>query len=229
METRSPNRPESGTNALPVTSESTSCCRGIGGFAKGCCGGVMSAVAGTFRGRKLATLFATTTAVAICAAAYFAGQASVASQQAAFEFPPIDATSALTSEKFSIAVGPMSGQGDGLFVLDHNSGLLKCSVLYPRSAAFGAVYQANVAEVLASGGKGGKYLMVVGRTEFPSTSARPAAPAVVYVMDSTTGNYACYGIPFNRSAVNANNPQQGAMVLLATGTANPIADRDGGR
>jgi hypothetical protein len=45
-------------------------------------------------------------------------------------------------------------------------------------------------------------------------------------MDTTTGNYACYGIPFNSVFVNAGRPQQGALVLISTGSANPVIDRD---
>ncbi|NND97808.1 MAG: hypothetical protein HKN47_10820 [Pirellulaceae bacterium] len=185
-----------------------------------------------------------TTLIAIGFAAYFAGQASVVSQSRAnpsdllqqaaeqlpgFQMPTIGASASVTSEKFSMATGIMSEQGEGLFVLDHNSGLLQCAVLYPRSGQFNARFTANVAETLATGGKGGQYIMTTGTVDFPSTSSRPAAPTVIYVMDTATGNYACWGIPFNGSAVNANRPQAGVMVLLGTGTANPIADRDGGR
>ena len=84
----------------------------------------------------------------------------------------------------------------------------------------------NVAEALGTGAKGGQYLMLTGRVQFPRASNRPAASTVVYVMDSATGNYACYGIPFDHTAVARNQPQQGLMVLIATGSANPVIDRD---
>ena len=175
--------------------------------------------------------------VAIGFAAYFAGQASAAKQLASassassdFEFPLIDASAAVTSEKFSMATGPMGDAAEGLFVLDHNSGLLQCSVMYPRSAQIGAQFTVNVADVLATGGKGGKYIMCTGTVAFPNSSNNPAAPTVVYVLDTATGNYAAYGIPFNRTYVNGNRKQNGVMLLLAKGTANPLLERDpGGR
>ena len=69
-------------------------------------------------------------------------------------------------------------------------------------------------------------MMLTGRAAFPRASNRPAASTVVYVIDSASGNYACYGIPFDRVAMNANRAQQGALVLISTGTANPVIDRD---
>lgn len=182
-------------------------------------------------GRLLIGLLSLTSLFGLGAAAYFAGKASTANDpsQSSLNFPLIDASAALSSENFSIATGGVSDAGEAVFALDHNSGLLTCSMIYPRTFQVGAVYQVNVAAALATGGKGGKYMMVTGVTNFQSTNQAPRAPTVVYVMDSATGNYACYGIPFNRTSANAGRPQQGEMVLLATGSANPILDRDDAR
>lgn len=181
------------------------------------------------RGRVMIGLLSLTSLFGLGAAAYFAGQASAPEQQPSMSFPLIDASAALSSDQFSMATGSVSEAGEALFVLDHNSGLLTCSTIYPRTFSIGAVFQVNVAEALATGGKGGKYMMVTGMTNFPSSNQTPRAPTVVYVMDSATGNFACYGIPFNRTAVNASRPQQGQLVLLTKGSANPIMDRDDGR
>ena len=164
------------------------------------------------------------TVASVSLAGYFVGRNSVS--QSVHPLPMIDATAAVTSEKFSMATGLISEDAEGLFVLDHNSGLLQCSVMYPRMGKVMATYVINVAETLASGGKGGNYMMVTGTVNFPRASNRPAAPSVVYVLDTATGNYAYYGVPFNRAVMNANQPQQGALVLIDTGTANPIIDRD---
>ena len=169
------------------------------------------------------------TAVSMGAAAYFAGRSSVTAAgvvSGGGALPLIDATSAVTSEKYSIATGAVSEDSDGLFVLDHNSGLLQCSVIYPRMGQFMAHFSINVAEALGTGAKGGTYMMLTGRAAFPRASNRPAASTVVYVMDTASGNYACYGIPFDRVAQNANRPQKGVLVLVSTGSANPVIDRD---
>jgi hypothetical protein len=144
----------------------------------------------------------------------------------ALPFPLIQATASVISEKYSMATGDVADDAEGLFVLDHNSGLLQCSVVYPRSGQFMARFSVNVAEALGTGAKGGQYMMVTGRAQFPRASNRPAAQTLVYVMDSATGNFAAYGIPFDHTAVARNQAQQGLMVLVATGSANPVVDRD---
>ena len=165
----------------------------------------------------------------IAAAAYFTGRQHASSSAAeawSETLPLINATAAVSSEKYSMATGDISDDAEGLFVLDNNSGLLQCSVIYPRSGQFLARFQVNVADAIGAGAKGGQYLMLTGRAQFPRVSNRPAASTVVYVMDSATGNYACYGIPFDHTAVARNQAQQGLLVLIATGSANPVIDRD---
>jgi hypothetical protein len=162
------------------------------------------------------------------AAAFFLGRSSAIPPEAnhPFNFPPIDATAAVSSENFSIATGQVSGEAEGLFVLDHNSGLLQCAVIYPRVGQFAANFTANVSDALATRGKGGKYLMVTGLADFRQASNNPIGHSVIYVLDSSTGNYACYAIPFNRVMMNANQPQAGPLRLIAVGSASPIIDRD---
>lgn len=181
--------------------------------------------------RWMVPLLSLVAIVAIVAAAYFAGRSQAAQAQAnpfaAFgDLPLINADSAVTSEKYSIATGTVSDEAEGLLVLDHNSGVLQCKVLYPRSGQFLATFTTNVAADLGAGGKGGKYMMVTGGAQFLRSSSRPAGSTVIYVMDTASGNYVCYGIPFDQTAVPRNRPQQGAMVLLYSGTANPVIDRD---
>ncbi|PHQ37340.1 hypothetical protein [Rhodopirellula bahusiensis] len=180
------------------------------------------------------------TLVAVGAAIYFAGVASEARRSAETtaegssssgladwqNLPIANATAAVSSEKFSLATGPVSDQADGLFVLDHNSGLLQCSVMYPRVGRFAATFTVNVADALGTDGKGGTYIMATGQADFPRSSSNPVGRSVIYVLDTSTGTYACYGVPFNAQAMNANRPQQGLLVLIGQGTANPVIDRD---
>jgi hypothetical protein len=162
-------------------------------------------------------------------AAFFLGRArSVSPTEASvhWNLPRIDATASASSEKFSIATGLVSDEVEGLFVLDHNSGLLQCNVIYPRIGKIRGTFLTNVAADLGTGGKGGQYIMVTGYTDFPRASNRPASVCVLYVLDSATGNFACYGVPFDGSAMNGGKVQQGAIVLLDRGTGNPLVDRD---
>lgn len=179
-------------------------------------------------GRLWKTGLAALAVLGIAISAYFAGRSQGPSHEASTlaDLPVIHATAAVASDSYSMATGDVSDDAEGLFVLDHNSGLLQCSVIYPRVGQFRAFFSINVGEALGTGAKGGQYMMVTGRAQFPRASNRPAASTVVYVMDNATGNYACYGIPFNHTLVAGNTPQQGAFVLLATGSANPLVDRD---
>lgn len=178
------------------------------------------------------------TLVSVFVACYFAGQANglQAQLQSNADFvsdrnplgltmPTLDASSSVTSEKFSMATGLVSPTAEGLFVLDHNSGLLQCTVMYPRLGKFLGSFTCNVADALGTG-KGTQYIMTTGLVDMPSSNNNPLASSVIYVLNATTGNYACYYIPFNRTMMNSNKSQQGLIRLLATGTADPIVDRD---
>lgn len=224
---------ESNPNALPVHADcvvGSSCC-GLQGFLNA--------------PRVLAGIGLVVTLAAIGTASYFAGVAHEARQHnevrqsSRFQSMPFNsadsewrglpianATAAVSSEKFSMATGPISEGTEALFVLDHNSGLLQCSVVYPRLGQFLANFTCNVADALGSNGKGGSYIMVTGTADFPRSSSNPVGFSVIYVLDTATGNYACYGVPFDRVSMNANRPQQGLMVLISQGTANPVIDRD---
>ncbi|WP_164103999.1 hypothetical protein [Candidatus Laterigemmans baculatus] len=138
----------------------------------------------------------------------------------------IDATGSAIGEEFSLATGPVSDDAEGVFVLDHATGLLQCNVLYPRTSQFGAAFQVNVKESLPGGGKNSKYLMVTGAARFGASSNRGGGNCVVYVLDQSSGAYACYGVPFNPSAVNSRTPQMGMLVPLAVGQARQALDRD---
>lgn len=193
--------------------------------------GLPLAAAAPTRCCGLGKVTAVCVAVAVMAtvvAAYFVGRANAPEPTAtlASQLPPIDATGAVSSEQFSMATGLVTDEAEGLFVLDHNSGLLQCSVIYPRAGRFLARFTANVSDAFPAGGKGGQYIMTTGSVDFPRASNRPVGSCVVYVLDTATGRYACYGVPFDRSAMNTGRPQQGALPLLATGSANPIMDRD---
>lgn len=163
-----------------------------------------------------------------CVGAFVAGRYSAdnGSTDVNLGLPLIDATAAVSSDAYSIATGPVSDRAEGLFVLDHNSGLLQCQVLYPRVGKFAASFQVNVSQALGNAGKGGKYLMVTGNAQFQGAGNQAPAPSVVYILDTASGNYACYAIPFNRVAQNARQPQAGTMQLIAQGVANMVPDRD---
>ncbi len=175
-------------------------------------------------------ILSTITIVAVCAAVFYAGRASQLESlhDNTFHTLPLVNASATANmaEKYSIATGQVSDEAEGFFVLDHNSGLLQCNVIYPRTGRFMAQFSVNIGDALGTSGKGGNYLIVTGSVQFQRASNRPAAPTVVYVLDTTSGTYACYGIPYDRGATTAGRPQQRDMVLINTGSASAVPDRD---
>jgi hypothetical protein len=175
-------------------------------------------------------ILSTITVIAVCTAVYYAGRNSQLEslQENSFNMLPLvnASASANVDEKYSIATGHVSDDAEGFFVLDHNSGLLQCNVIYPRTGRFMAQFSVNIGDALGTAGKGGNYLVVTGQATFPRASNRPAAPTIVYVLDVKTGNYACYGIPYDRGAETSNRAQQRDMILINTGSASAVPDRD---
>lgn len=171
------------------------------------------------------------TAGVLAIGCFFAGRASQI--QDSPWFPPIklDATATDSGDEFAIATGMISDEVEGLFVLDYATGLLQCHVMYTRNRPiFGAVFQANVKELMAGDvAKGAsKYLMVTGKADFPG-SAQRSGGAVVYVLDTVSGAFVAYGVPYDRTAVNSGRAQTGALVPLANGLARGVMDRDRAR
>ncbi len=160
---------------------------------------------------------------------YLVGR-STQSTEPVFQFPalPLDATATDSGDEFAIATGTVSEDAEGLFLLDYATGLLQCHVLYTRGTPqIGAVFQANIKEILpGDAGKGGsKYLMVTGRAEFPGNNQN-AGSTVCYVLDTVTGSYAVFGVPFQRTAVNAGQAQMRPLVFITKGEARGLPDRN---
>ena len=179
--------------------------------------------------RFFVPLLCAVTMLSLFAATFFAGQSHALRNKTVhapeLRLPTLDATAAVSSDKFSMATGFVSDRAEGLFVLDHNSGLLQCSVMYPRLGRFMGLFTVNVQEALGTG-RGAQYMMTTGMVDMPSSTRTPLASSVVYVLNTTTGNYACYSIPFNRVMMNSGQPQQQKLILVATGSADPVIDRD---
>ena len=197
----------------------------------GCCS--LGRIWKSFRRNSAIMGLSGVTLASLFVAAFFAGKSSSLSDQVqsqstspAINMPTLDATAAVTSEKFSMCTGPVSERSEGLFVLDHNSGLLQCSVMYPRQSQFRGVFTANVKEALGSGAKGASFMMTTGLVDVPASNTNPVAASFVYILNTSTGEYACYGIPFNRVMMNSGKPQQGFLVLIAKGNADPTINRD---
>ena len=62
------------------------------------------------------------------------------------------------------------------------------------------------------------YLMTTGQVNFPRGPG-PARPSlsIVYVLDTTSGNFAAYSLPWRRDMANTGRPQTGPLTLQDLG------------
>lgn len=144
---------------------------------------------------------------------------------------PLQAATATTGGSFAVATGMVDSDVEGLYVLDFVTGDLQCSVLNFRTGKFNAVFRANVLQDLGSDGavegKNPTFLLSTGMINFPrgASVARPGN-SVCYVLDTTTGSYAAYAIPWRRELAATGRPQSGALMLLDVGRARTLAIRE---
>jgi hypothetical protein len=147
---------------------------------------------------------------------------------AVFSEIPLQATATDSGEKFAIATGYIADNVEGCFFLDFLTGDMQCWVINSRTGGQGGYFVQNVVGDLGVDGARAnpRYLMVTGQAMISGgSSAMKPADCLVYVADSTTGNFAVYTIPWNRQAAAANRPQQSAMKLVFKGSARNLEIR----
>ena len=108
---------------------------------------------------------------------------------------------------------------EGLFVLDHLSGLLQCWVVNPRNGQIAGVYSANVNDHLEIA-KGGEidYVMTTGNFEIDGRQGNDSpADCICYVGDGGSGRVVGYSLFYDRQLIPQNRQQQGELVVVARG------------
>ena len=127
-------------------------------------------------------------------------------------------STAATGTNMAVATGQISEEAEGVFFLDFLTGDLQCLVYYPRLGAFGARYYTNIQAQIPGGGKAGQYLMVTGNaiSARASSNLKPAN-CLVYVTDVTSGLFAAYAVPWNRSAESSSQAQGGPLLFVGGG------------
>ncbi len=138
----------------------------------------------------------------------------------------LQAVASSSASTFAIATGQIS-DSEGIFFLDFLTGDLQCAVLY-KNGGWGAKFVANVfLDLDINATKKPHFLMVTGENTF-ARGAGGGQPgrSVVYVVDSTTGSFAVYLVPWNRQAEATLTPQAGNLVVLQKGRARNLQIRD---
>ena len=74
----------------------------------------------------------------------------------------LHAATASNNDSVSMATGAITGEVEGLLLLEHESGQLKCWILSPRSGAFAGSYTTNVGNDLGLGKGKPEILMTTG-------------------------------------------------------------------
>ena len=137
----------------------------------------------------------------------------------AADLPKLWADAASSNDAFAVATGPIDQDVEGFYTLDYLTGDLQCAVLNYRTGKFRGLFRTNVIKDLGAG-QNPKYLMVTGRISLPR-GASPArvAESAVYVLDSNTGNFVVYTLPWRREMASVGAPQAGQLVVLDYGRA----------
>ena len=119
-------------------------------------------------------------------------------------------------ENFAIATGFVDEQIEAIYFLDFMTGDLRAAVLQPRTGKFNSFFTGNVlADFGGAGIKNPKFLMVTGQADLPRGAQNfQYARSVVYVAEATTGQVACYTIPWNAARQAQGATQAGQFVPL---------------
>lgn len=133
---------------------------------------------------------------------------------------PLLADNAVKGNTMSMATGLVAPNVEGLYLLDHASGLLQCWILNPRNGAVGGIFQTNILKDLPTDKVGaGDYVMCTGAFVFSGGAAGNLVPnaSIVYVGDEATGNVVGYSFNFNRNELNRGAMQQGMLNVVCAG------------
>ena len=132
---------------------------------------------------------------------------------------PLHASATHGQDNFAICTGFVDEDIEAIYFLDFLTGDMKAAVLAlrgPRSGKFNAAFEYNILQDFNAGeDKSPKYLMVTGEANLPRGRANfQFARSVVYVAEATTGQIACYTIPWNSTAQAAGQPFRAQFVPL---------------
>jgi hypothetical protein len=136
------------------------------------------------------------------------------SRPSALQDALLHATSTHGGTNAAVATGRISDDVEGLFILDYTTGNLQCWVYYTRTNRFGAKFEANVGQQLPAT-KNSEYLLVIGESSVvPITGNTRPSPAICYVVDTKSGMFAGYVVPWNRTMETGGQPQSGPLVCI---------------
>ena len=139
-------------------------------------------------------------------------------------FIGVQATASANNSAFSAATGQIDEDVEGLFLLDPLTGELSCYILNVFNLKFSMEFRyKNVLQDLGmEKNQQASLLLLTGIVNFKLKQGRekPSA-AIVYVVDSTTGNFAAYAVPWAKNLHTSSQKQfhTGKLRLLHKGSS----------
>ena len=134
--------------------------------------------------------------------------------------PPelLSATATHGGSNMAVCTALVGDDAEGFFALDFITGDLRSWVYYPRQSAFGGMFMTNVTNQLGQS-KNPEYLMVSGGTAAARLGGNVRlAQSLIYVVDTRSGLFAAYTVPWNSTAESsAGAPQGGPMIFVSGG------------
>ncbi|UUO05924.1 hypothetical protein M4951_21470 [Blastopirellula sp. J2-11] len=142
---------------------------------------------------------------------------------------PVQA-SATRTETMAAATGEVDTNAEGLFTLDFLTGDLQCYVVNTRNQnGPPSLFRSNVmGDLQIDPTSKPQFMLLVGRAMFQggrTVNARPAN-SVVYVIDSVSGNFVAYGIPWQENVASRGGAQTGALIPISKGSARNVMIRE---
>lgn len=139
----------------------------------------------------------------------------------------LNATATHGGESFAMATGMVGDGMEGVFFLDFLTGDLQGYVLNSRTGKITAAYKRNIANDLkVEQGKKPAFLLATGGASFRVGGAafggKVPGQCVVYVIDTHSGIWGSYGVPFSEQAAKTVSAQADTFIPMAGGRARDI-------
>jgi len=135
---------------------------------------------------------------------------------------PLHAVATDKIDTFSMATGPVEGEYEAVYFLDHLTGDLHAYVVGRlQNGGFGVLqhcYRKVLDDFKSEGDKTPKFLMTTGLCDLTRGTGRGGnmlpSRSVLYVADVTSGMAGVYALPYNSTMHVSGRPSAGELVLI---------------
>jgi len=147
---------------------------------------------------------------------------------------PLHAVATDKIDTFSMATGPVEGEYEAVYFLDHLTGDLHAYVIGRLANGGYGVLQHCYRKVLddfePEGDKTPKFLMATGLCDLTRGAGRGGnmpSRSVLYIADVTSGKAGVYALPYNSTVHVSGRPTAGELVLITGFPIRQVAQATG--